>query len=183
VRVERGAIEGLKMLANYGVDLCIIMHDGRTLLHMAAELAIEPGVISFLIDSGCRQYIDKQDHWGWTPLHYAIIAEFYGRYPYPFEKMASLLIEGARTDLKGWHMPYVSPTRIPDTFTAIELSANLKPSILNEFIQVLRKNGRDIPPEFDERPFEDAMEHVNTQPMEGLRALWSQSHDQIDHES
>lgn len=157
------------MLANYGVDLCTITHDGRTRLHMAAELTIEPGVVSFLVNSGCRQHIDKQDHWGWTPLHYAIVAEFYGRYPYPFEKVASLLSEGARTDLKGRHMPFVSPTQIPGTFTAMELSASLKPSLLNEFIQELMKNGRDIHLEVDKQPSEGAMEDVNTQRMEDPR--------------
>ncbi|KAF2108452.1 ankyrin repeat-containing domain protein [Lophiotrema nucula] len=48
VRAKAGAVEGLAMLANWGADLSIIFHDGRTMLHMAAELAIEPGVVTFL---------------------------------------------------------------------------------------------------------------------------------------
>lgn len=154
--MKRDAVEGLKLLAGYGVDLYVIMHDGRTLLHMAAEMAIEPGLISFLISSGFRQYIDKQDQWGWTPLHYAVIAAYYGHHPYPFEKAASLLSEGARTDLKGLERPYLYSLQLPGAFTVLELGAALKPSILNGLIQVLRQCGRKFPPEFDEDPFVDA---------------------------
>jgi len=155
IKANNDVVMGLKLLVKYGVDLRKTSSDGRTFLHMAAELSIEPGVITFLLDTRCEQYIDKQDQWGWTPLHYAIIAEYYDRYASPFEKVEALIQRGARTDVKARYMPHVCPTEFDGEITALELSASLKPSILNGFVQVLKANGRDVPLEFDEEPFEE----------------------------
>ena len=160
VRAKDGAIEGLRMLRKWGVDLDSIMNDGRTFLHLAAEMATEPGVIQFLIESGCSKYIDKQDNWGWTPLHYAILSEFHSRSNSPFGMVSFLLNQGARTDLRGRYMPYVYGKQPAGEFTPLELSEILNPSIFNGLIQALRTNGQTIPLEWDEEPFEDAKEEL-----------------------
>ena len=55
-------------------------------------------------------------------------------------------------------MPFPFGKKLPATFTSLELSMYLQPSLSNSFIKVLKDAGITIALEVDEDLFQDALE-------------------------
>jgi hypothetical protein len=148
IKTQFQALEALKVLSNAGVSLTRIADDGRIPLHCAAEMARDPGVVEFICSVGGVEDIDRQDQWGWTPLHYAVLAEFYGSCPPRFQKVEFLLSQGADVEIRAENLPRLG-LRFASGFTAFELAANLQLSIFKGCVEALKRSGRPYDPEWE----------------------------------
>ncbi|KAH5605777.1 hypothetical protein HBI20_070000 [Parastagonospora nodorum] len=74
VKSGKDTVDALKLLRACGVNITRVLADGRTVLHLAAHHCQEDDALSYLLETGCAKDIDRQDQWGWTPLHYAVLA-------------------------------------------------------------------------------------------------------------
>jgi len=161
LRSEDQAVNGLKLLHSLGVDLMKVLEDGRSSLHLAAEWSSRSEVLEYLCQVECLDHINRQDKWGWTPLHYCVLSEFLGSCSTPFTKIGALLRNGADPEIKAYQMPFPFGKKLPATFTSLELSMHLQPSVSNSFIKVLKDAGVTVAPEMDEDPFQDALQTQN----------------------
>jgi hypothetical protein len=73
-RNEGRAVEAFDLLASAGMSAAKIFPDGRSLLHLAAEHACKADFLEHLYNKYGLQDVNKQDRWGWTPLHWAFRA-------------------------------------------------------------------------------------------------------------
>jgi hypothetical protein len=62
------------LLAGTGTKIDKISPDGRSLLHLAAELTCGAEVLAHLFSNYVLRDVDRQDRWNWTPLHHAFYA-------------------------------------------------------------------------------------------------------------
>ena len=148
LRSGRDAIDALKLLLAAGVDLCKPMDDGRTALHLAAEWCLDGMPLEYLLSVGCKEFIDKQDQWGWTALHYAAISRNSAISSKPFSKVKSLLRSDADISIVGRRNPrnhYPQPER---QFNPLSLLEVARPSRYDLLLSVLRKGGISV--EFQE---------------------------------
>jgi ankyrin repeat protein len=156
VRSQGQALESLKVLFDAGVPLNRVAGDGRVPLHYAAETARDPGVLEYLCSVGGLADIDKQDQWGWTPLHYAVLSEQYGYCLNKFQKVDFLLSQGADTEIRAGNLQWLG-TKFPTKFTPLELAAGIRPSIFSDYIEALKRAGRPTRLELDEEIFVDVL--------------------------
>jgi Ankyrin repeats (3 copies) len=153
------AVDALRLLKTAGVDLTVVMKDGRNLLHMAAEFSTHETVLEYLCKEVCQQHINQQDIWGWTPLHHCILSEYSGQCRSPMEKVAVLLKYGAETSIKGGSTPVWRVKTIPENgITPYELCERLSSSLAYDFVQVMKRMGMQVDPDMDEEVFQDAVE-------------------------
>ena len=159
VRAKDQSLETLRLLKLSGVNFTTIMNDGRVPLHQVAQLADNAEALEFVYNEK-PSFIDRQDNHGWTPLHYCIIQEAYRGDPQSFCKIRFLISRGADPFLRSFSVPPVFQIRldVPLCCTPLELAENLRPSLFNDIIQVMRQQGLIIPPNNDEDVFEDANE-------------------------
>lgn len=85
----------IDFLIQNGVDVKILWPDGRSALHIAANEAYSVRTLRYLIEKYGVTDIDRQDQWGWTPLHYAIDSPTNRRKGGSCEKARYLLAKGA----------------------------------------------------------------------------------------
>ncbi|OKL59087.1 hypothetical protein UA08_05842 [Talaromyces atroroseus] len=142
-----------------GLDFSRISADGRSLLHLGAEYAHEPETIEYLCRACPSDYINRQDDLGWTPLHYAIFFEGLHKPEDSLAKVELLIRHGAN--------PYIKSTRLPmfctvldidtDRFTAFELCEALPSHRYEQFLDIVRNYGYDIPEEAETNVFYEAV--------------------------
>ncbi|KAF2661691.1 hypothetical protein K491DRAFT_710532 [Lophiostoma macrostomum CBS 122681] len=77
-----------------------VLDDGSTALHLAAQICINPDVLDYLCDNGCEAFINRADQFGWTPLHYAVMARSSAQGDAPFAKVGRLLQRGADAEIR-----------------------------------------------------------------------------------
>ncbi|KAF2476990.1 ankyrin [Lindgomyces ingoldianus] len=75
IRSGTTACTAIDFLAKNGVNLQQIYHDGRTALHIAAEMTSNSDSLKHLYNVYGLHEVNRQDQWGWTPLHYAVGSE------------------------------------------------------------------------------------------------------------
>lgn len=144
LRCKNDALDAIKLLHSAGVCLSKIMQDGRTALHVASELCTTTDIMEFLLATGCDEYIDRRDQWGWTPLHYAVVGRRSAEGISPYSNAVILLRKGVDPALKG--LPndeyiYDQPT---EPFTAFELLRHVRPERFRLLEEVLRNTNLDV---------------------------------------
>lgn len=166
VRSENYALEALKFLFKVGANLTRIMGDGRTILHLAAELSADINIMEYLF-SICNMddLINRQDRWGCTALHYCMSCD-----PtlIPLQKINFLLSKGGDLEIKAYdvfHLSYNS-----EKLTPFALSKLLDPTFHKKLVEELKASGRPVPQEDededeDEELFHDALHSQTTQSM------------------
>ncbi|KAJ5740811.1 ankyrin [Penicillium malachiteum] len=77
-----------------------VFDNGQSPLHLAAEIADNVAVLEYLCNQGFLDDLDRQEVWGWTPLHYGIMSAFLWKDP-SIEKVRFLLSKGAKINIKG----------------------------------------------------------------------------------
>jgi hypothetical protein len=161
IRARGQAYPALKMLTAAGVDVSKLMDDGRSPLHVAAEVAYDVKALEYLCANGSLGDINRQDKWGWTSLHYSILSEYYGSCPVSFAKVQFLLSQGADPNIKAeTPLPYLIHKGIPETpFTPAELCSSLKPTILSGYVEALKANGHVVPSDLEDEVFFDAIDY------------------------
>ncbi|KAI9045527.1 ankyrin [Aspergillus affinis] len=108
------ALQCLKLLSSADVHMDRVFDDGRSIFHLAAELAHDVRVLEFIYENGGSSDLDRQDKWGWTPLHYAVICGMGMSAPESLQNVRFLVAKGAGPALKGWKIPHI--------FAGIELA-------------------------------------------------------------
>jgi hypothetical protein len=144
LRARSNTVDALELLNSAGVDLSKIMDDGRTALHLAAELCVDSEPLEYLYSHGCQRFINKQDQWGWTALHYATIARNSAVTLTPFLKVVSLVRNGANITLEASQNSQTFYDQPEKPFTSTELLKFARPTRFDMLLQVLSKAGIDV---------------------------------------
>jgi ankyrin repeat protein len=153
------SLECLKFLEARGVDFSKISTDGRSLLHFGAELAHEPEVIEYLCKACPSHYVNRQDDFGWTPLHYAIVFEALHMPQESLAKVQVLVRRGANPSITARRFPLLHVVDMDkDRFTAYELSEALKSDQYEKFLAIARDNGLEIPEEAEGNIFHEIVD-------------------------
>ncbi|KAF3399279.1 hypothetical protein DPV78_006258 [Talaromyces pinophilus] len=153
------SLECLKFLEARGVDFSKISTDGRSLLHFGAELAHEPEVIEYLCKACPSHYVNRQDDFGWTPLHYAIVFEALHMPQESLAKVQVLVRRGANPSITARRFPLLHVVDMDkDRFTAYELSEALKSDQYEKFLAIARDNGLEIPEEAEGNIFQEIVD-------------------------
>ncbi|KAI9889930.1 MAG: hypothetical protein M1814_004653 [Vezdaea aestivalis] len=134
------AVDALKILHTAGVDLSRETDDGRTALHLAAEWCVDSKPLEYLYSIGCRS-INKQDRWGWTALHYAVIARNSAVSTDPFSKAVSLFRNGVDVACRGTTNPTNHYCQPDEDFTASQLLDFARPQRYNLYVDILEGLG------------------------------------------
>jgi Ankyrin repeats (3 copies) len=142
-----------------GLDFSSIGADGRSLLHLGAEIAHEPEAIEYLCNVCPLDYINRQDDFGWTALHYAILFESLHKPRESLAKVKLLLRRGAD--------PYTKTTQLPwfcagigtdvDQLTAFELCETLPSDQYEHFLEIVKECGHEISEEAEMNIFHEAV--------------------------
>jgi ankyrin repeat protein len=69
------ALEAVPHLIRLGANGSRIFDNGQTYLTTAVEWTNNIIILEYLYDNGCAAHLNRQDKWGWTPLHYYIFSE------------------------------------------------------------------------------------------------------------
>ncbi|KAJ6101900.1 hypothetical protein N7486_004327 [Penicillium sp. IBT 16267x] len=146
IRTRGSSSQALQLLARAGVNIGRILSDGRSPLHLAAELADDVSVLEHLYAAACSEDLNRQDMWGWTPLHYAIVAAYLNpSCPKSLQKIRFFLEKGARFDIKGGRRPLLFSERVAtDEFTPGQLCNALNSSLYTKIVEMARVAGRDM---------------------------------------
>lgn len=159
IRRESGSVEALRYLSKLGVDLSRIATTGHTSLHWAAEMAYDIDCLEFLCSRTAYENVNRQDIWGWTPLHYAVSSGRYGYSHVAIEKLKCLLRYGADPSIKaGKHPMFFVRIPLTEEFTPLELGlqTNSDLSVLFEG-EIQRAMSKDEATK-DEETFFDTVE-------------------------
>lgn len=145
LRSTGSSLKCLQFLKARGIDFSNISADGRSFLHFGAELAHEPGVVEYLCETCPPHYINRQDDWGWTPLHYALDFEALHRPKESMAKIELLVRRGADPFITARASPLANMDKCE--FTALELSEILRSDQYEKFLEILKECGHEIPEE------------------------------------
>ncbi|KAI0105009.1 ankyrin repeat-containing domain protein [Nemania sp. FL0031] len=153
-------LQAIQALVHSGANVSRILDDGRTYLAIAAEMSEDIKVLKYVYENGCASYLNRQDKWGWTPLHYCVFMEW-GRWHSPrTDKSKFLLDMGADPKIKAReHELLPIPTFDSDHFTPIELADHLESHWPTGVSALLRSYVRE------EDVFYDAMESQDNAPV------------------
>ncbi|KAI1736088.1 ankyrin repeat-containing domain protein [Xylaria scruposa] len=118
-------LRAIQILNGLGVNISRILDDGRSYLSIALEATKDISILQYLYDNGCAQHLNRQDKWGWTPLHYCVFAESGGNCNTGLPKLRFLLEKGADTETRANHH-HLIPIPGLSEFTPIELADHLE---------------------------------------------------------
>lgn len=138
LRCNEDAIEGLKLLSACGIRTSRVLEDSSTALHIASRMCPNTEVINYLCDNGCADHVNRRDSYGWTPLHYAVVASTSAEGPTPFSKVFDLIRRGGDLSLRLNRtaiLPYTEPSA---SFTAFELLAASRPKRAELLMKMFR---------------------------------------------
>jgi hypothetical protein len=144
VRSREAAASALDTLAHAGVQLGRVYADGRTALHIAAELAYDTEGLKHLYLKHGMTELNRQDKWGWTPLHYAIMSTSYQRRIPRCAKVQWLLANGANPHIQGLKKvrgDYHPSELLNQPVTPLEYAATFRPRIYRRFSNDMRATG------------------------------------------
>lgn len=130
IRRKTKSTETRRFLAKIGVDLSRIATSGHSSLHWAAEMAYEMECVEYLCQLTASENVNRQDLWGWTPLHYAVASGRYGFRNLAMDKIKRFLHHGADPNVKGRRHPiFFARVSLMDEFTPLELSLQVDPGL------------------------------------------------------
>lgn len=159
IRSQDDAIKSIQFLEQAGVDLTQIQQDGRTVLHLAAEMAKDDRVLEYLCTTGAVQSINSQDLTGWTPLHYALISEWLGTVITPMAKIVCLLSHGANPDFEATsENVFLRGRSTKKELSAYDLCKELSSTLYAQFVTTLTLAGLSCPDDYEADMFYDAKE-------------------------
>ncbi|KAI0465779.1 ankyrin repeat-containing domain protein [Xylaria cf. heliscus] len=118
-------LKAIQVLQGLGVNLSRILDDGRSYLCIALEATKDITILQHIYENGCAPHLNRQDQWGWTPLHYCIFAESGGSCNSGLPKLRFLLEKGAKTEPRAGHHRLIPIFGLTD-FTPIELADHLE---------------------------------------------------------
>ena len=163
IRSPCHALEAIKKLQRKKIDLQKILNDGRTFLHIAAELAPNVEVLEYVYSNGCAHYINRQDNYGWTPLHWCVSATTprAGLGIDPLAKFKFLISRGADLSLNARESPLMQWGFYDyQRFTPLDLAEANEPDLFRDILldarQQLKLNHDD-----ESGMFYDAMERLD----------------------
>ncbi|OCK95014.1 ankyrin [Cenococcum geophilum 1.58] len=159
VKSGTDAVDALKLLQACGVSITRVLADGRTVLHLAAHHCQDDETLSYLLATGCAADINRQDQWGWTPLHYAVLARTSADGPRPYSKAIMLIRNGADPSIKGRMNPGSSYQYYSEEFTGLELLEYVRYTRFELFMNVLNSSGIEIGSSANTDAFYDAEEY------------------------
>ncbi|KAH8159559.1 hypothetical protein CIB48_g8687 [Xylaria polymorpha] len=113
-------LRAIQILEGSGVNIPRILDDGRSYLSIALEATNDISILQYLYDNGCAPHLNRQDKWGWTPLHYCVFAESGANCDVKLPQLRFLLKEGANTETRAGHHLLIPILGLSD-FTPIEL--------------------------------------------------------------
>jgi len=158
IRTKNGAIEALNILMSVGVNMSKEFPDGRTALHLAAEMADGCEVLEHIYNSCGLRDVNRQDKWGLTPLHYSVFSPS-NRYKPGCQKVRFLLQRGSNPELRGitrWLTGLMDNTER----TPYEISCGLGSDVRARFLEDLRETGHLVVDEVEEEVFYDAIGEI-----------------------
>ncbi|KAI0416380.1 ankyrin repeat-containing domain protein [Xylaria grammica] len=156
------SLKAIRTLVDTGVNASRILDDGRTYLALAAESSSDVRVLQYLYDNGCALHLNRQDKWGWTPLHYCIFTESGKRGDPMMRRVKYLLDKGANPEIiADEHERVPIPTLDSDCFTPIDLAEHLEKYLPTGLTALLRNYVRD------EDVFYEAVESQDSVPAVG----------------
>lgn len=161
VKSGTDTVDTLKLLRACGVNITRVLADGRTVLHLTAHHCQEDDALSYLLETGCATDIDRQDQWGWTPLHYAVLALTSAEGPRPYSTAAMLIRDGADLNIKGRKNPGSSYEFHSEEFTGPELLKHVRYKRFELLLDVLDAAGVEIGSVRHTDAFYDAEEYHN----------------------
>jgi ankyrin repeat protein len=135
-------VDSIKLLQKEGVDLTKILDGGQSFLHVAAQLAENVAVLEYIYTNGCQQYLNRQDNWGWTPLHWSVVSQaaMSGSGKSRIANFSFLLSQGADPTIKAHESDIIPWGFLPwQEFTAIELAISIDPDLFKEVLDELRQ--------------------------------------------
>ncbi|TRX91560.1 hypothetical protein FHL15_007565 [Xylaria flabelliformis] len=118
-------LRAIQILKGLGVNISRILDDGRSYLSIAIEATKDISILQYLYDNGCAQHLNRQDKWGWTPLHYCVFAESGAKCNTGLPKLHFLLEKGANTETRAGYHNLIPIPGLSD-FTPIELADHLE---------------------------------------------------------
>ncbi|KAI0137122.1 ankyrin repeat-containing domain protein [Xylariales sp. AK1849] len=144
IRSRDQGLRAVKFLKKANVNFEKIMNDGRSYLHLAAEMAQDVSILEYIYLNGCQQHINRQDCWGWTPLHYSIMSQSATRFgSRGMDNTRYLLAAGADPLILGKESPFVPYELIGSyAFTASELAKAVRPKLFNALVNAIQNQQR-----------------------------------------
>lgn len=160
VQAGTDTVDALKLLQACGMSMTRVLYDGKTVLHLVAHLCQNDQPLSYLLTTASTAEINRQDCWGWTPLHYALLARTSAEGPSPYSMAVMLIHSGADPTIKGQMNPGSPYHFHSEHFTALELLEYARYSRFELAIDTLNDHGIDIRSSADTVTFYDAEEYV-----------------------
>jgi ankyrin repeat protein len=143
VRSNGMACQAIDFLASSGVSVSRINADGRTALHFAAEMATDVEPLRHLFEIYNINEVNRQDIWGWTPLHYAVVSQARmvnrdnGKIGFLLQKGADPLIMGRRVLTGRSHISHL----VSEGVTPLHWAAIVGPDMERRFLEHTRAAG------------------------------------------
>ncbi|RDK39596.1 ankyrin [Aspergillus phoenicis ATCC 13157] len=142
LQATQDSLQCLKLLRAAGVSMNGVFEDGRSILHLAAEFSYNVGDLEFIYDNGGYEDLNRQDKWGWTPLHYAVTGSMRIRSEDPLQKVKFLLEKGADCSIQGRPIPhYYGEITCSDQFNPADLAREIGCQIPKELGEDMESSG------------------------------------------
>ena len=133
----KDSIDTLKLATSCGLSWTTIFIDGQTVLHLAAQYCSDSEALTHLLTTPCVADINRQDRWGWTPLHYTVMLRNSAEGPTPYANAVLFLQYGADPNIRGRANPG-SPYQCPsDDFTCFELLEHNRHTRFELLVEIL----------------------------------------------
>jgi hypothetical protein len=142
IRSREYSVPAIDLLAQTGVQLNKVFQNGRNVLHMAAEMGFDAEALMHLYSNHGVTEVNRQDQWGWTPLHYAAASSSYQHRN--CAKVRFLLEKGADPHLKGTNMSrgdHHPSEMYSEPISPLEYAGTLMPHIYRHFSDDMRATG------------------------------------------
>ena len=156
LRCRAEAVEALALLHASGVNLSRIMDDGRTALHLATMTHTSFGTLEYLCADRCSDYINRQDQWGWTPLHYSVVSRSSSEGAAPYSNAVALLRKGADPMIKASSNSMYIYDQPTGSFTAFEILRHVRPARFQLLVEVLQHAGIGIQAEREDNTTQES---------------------------
>jgi len=142
IRSREASASSIDILAQAGLQLNKVFPNGRNALHMAAEMGFDAEALMHLYSNHGVTELNRQDQWGWTPLHYAVASSSYqhrncAKVRFLLEKGANPYLKGANS-FRGDHHP---SEKYSEPISPLEYAGTLKPHIYRRFSDDMRATG------------------------------------------
>ncbi|KAL8711276.1 MAG: hypothetical protein Q9225_007138 [Loekoesia sp. 1 TL-2023] len=140
----KDSVDALKLVTGCGLSLTKVLIDGQTVLHLAAQYCSDSEVLTHLLTTPCVADINRQDRWGWTPLHYTVMSRHSAEGPTPYANAVLFLQRGADSTIRGRAHPGSPYQSSSDDFTCFELLEHNRYTRFELLVDTLKNAGIEI---------------------------------------